>query len=201
MVKETDLLHCPLNIIYTDGSKREIKTFGTVTGFGIYRQAPAAALQLKVPPIGQGMLNTIKRAEVVALLIALRECRSYEDECIATDFRCSMQKMNKHLRAPAQTKDDCHQPLLQTITALIVERVKAGLVTTIMKVKSHIGIHGNEMADKLANEAAEDSERSARKPGNLTVMCCKNAANHSRTGYSTRPRCPQQQACRRSWNP
>ena len=54
---------------------------------------------------------------------------------------------HKHLRAPAQTRDDCHQPLLQAITTLIVERAEAGLLTKIMKVKSHIGIHGNEMAD------------------------------------------------------
>ena len=90
-------------------------TFGTVTGSGVYKQAPTAALQLKVHPIGQGMLNTINRAELVAILVALRECRPYKDECIATDSRCSMQKINsiQHLRAPAQTKDDCHQPLLQ----------------------------------------------------------------------------------------
>ena len=116
IVKETELLHCPQDIIYTDGSKREMHTFGTVTGSGVYRQAPTAALQLKVHPIGQGMLNTINRAELVAILVALRECRPYKDECIATDSRCSMQKINKHLRAPAQTKDDCHQSLLQAIT-------------------------------------------------------------------------------------
>ena len=134
VVKETELLYCPQDIIYTDGSKREMHTFGTITGSGVYRQAPAAALQLKVHPIGQGMLNTIDRVELVAILVALQECRPYENECIATDSRCSMQKMNKHLRAPAQTKDDCHQPLLQAITSLIVDQAKTGLTTKIMKV-------------------------------------------------------------------
>ena len=134
------------NIIYTDGSKRDMHTFGTVTGSGVYRQAPTAAPQLKVHPIGQGMLNIITGAEL-AILFALRECRSNEDESIATDSRCWMQKINRHLRAPAQTKDDCHQPLLQAITTLIMDRAKAGLLTKIMKVKSHIGIYGNEMAE------------------------------------------------------
>ena len=81
-VKETELLHCPQDIIYTDGSKRDMPSFGTVTRSGVYRQAPLAALQLRVHPIGQGMLNTINRAELVAILVALRECRSFEDECI-----------------------------------------------------------------------------------------------------------------------
>ena len=78
-------------------------TFGTVmiTGSGVYRQAPTAAPQLKVHTIGQGMLNTINHAELVAILVAFRECDPHEDECIATDSRCSMQKINKHLRAPA----------------------------------------------------------------------------------------------------
>ena len=154
IVKETKLLHCPQDISYTDGSKREMNQFGTVTRSGVYRQAPTAALKLKVHPVGQGMMNTINCAELAAILVALRECRQYEDECIATDSRCSMQKINKHLRGPAQTKSDCHRLLLQAITNLIVERAKAGLITKIMKVKSHIGIHGNQMGDKLVNEAA-----------------------------------------------
>ena len=61
--------------------------FGTVTGSGVYRQAPTAALKLKVHPVGQGMLNNIIHAELAAILVALRECRQYEDECIATDSR------------------------------------------------------------------------------------------------------------------
>ena len=173
IVKETELLHSAQDIIYTDGSKREMHTFGTVTGSGVYRQAPAAALQLKVHPIGQGMLNTINRAELVAILVALQECRPYEDECIATDSRCSMQKINKHLRAPAQTKDDCHRPLLQAITKLIVERAKTGLTTKIMKVKSHKGIHGNEMADKLANEAAEECTKARQFDRDVLQEYCE----------------------------
>ena len=52
------------------------------------------------------------------------------------------------------TIDDCHQLLLLAITNLILDRAKTGLTIEIMKAKSHIGIHGNEMADRLANEAA-----------------------------------------------
>ena len=102
-------------------------------------------------PDRAGHAEPVNRAELVAILVALQECRSHENECIATDSRCSAQKIDKHVRAPAQTKNDCHQPLLQAITSLIVDREKAGLFTKIMKGKSHIGIHGNEMGSVRAD--------------------------------------------------
>ena len=81
--------------------------------------------------------------------------------------------MQKHLRAPAQTNHDCHQPLLQAITSLIVERAKTGLTTKIMKMKSHIGIHGNEMADKLANEAAEECTKARQFDRDVLQEYCE----------------------------
>ena len=102
IVKETNfldrrfkLLHCPQDIIFTDGSKREMNQCSTVIGFGVYRQAPTAALKLKVHPVGQGMLNTINRAELATILVPLRECRQYEDECIAT-LQVLNAEINKH---------------------------------------------------------------------------------------------------------
>ena len=63
------------------------------------------------------------------------------------------------LRCPIKSKDDCHRLLLQAIVDLMIRRAKQGASTKIIKVKSHIGIHGNEMADQLANEAAEECRR------------------------------------------
>ena len=45
--------------------------FGTVTGSGVCRQAPTEASKLKVHPVGQGVLNTIDCAELVAIMVAL----------------------------------------------------------------------------------------------------------------------------------
>ena len=70
-----------------------------------------------------------------------------------TDCNISMQKMCKQSDSPHQTKDYCHQSMLEAIVALVIGREQTGRLTRIMKVKSHIGIHGNEMADVLANEA------------------------------------------------
>jgi len=150
---KTELKFRPDEIIYTDGSRKEIPGIGLVTGSGVYREHKHAHLSLKVHPYEQGMLNTINRAEVVALLIAVRHCRPGVKESIATDSKCSMQKIGMHLRSPSSTVDDCHRPLLEAIGHEILQRAHAGDETILLK---HIGIHGNEMADKLANEAADE---------------------------------------------
>ncbi len=107
-------------------------------------------------PYEQGMLNGTNRAELVALLIAVRHCRPGMKESIATDSKCSMQKIGMHLRSPSSTVDDCHRPLLEAIGHELTQRAQVGDETILLKVKSHIGIHGNEMADKLANETADE---------------------------------------------
>ena len=133
----TELKFRPDEIICTDGSRKEIPGIGLVTGSGIYREHKHAHLSLKVHPYGQGTLNTINRAELVALLIAVRHCRPGVQESIATDSKCSM-----------PTVDDCHRPLLEAIGHEVAQRAQAGDETILLKVKSHIGMHGNEMADK-----------------------------------------------------
>ncbi len=49
-----------------------------------------------------------------------------------------------------------------------MQRAQARDETILLKVKSHIDIHGNEMADKPANEAADE--------------CCMN--RHFEYGYT-----------------
>jgi len=116
----------------------------------VYREHKRAHLSLKVRPHEQGMLNTINRPELVALLIAVRHCRPGVKESIATDSKSSMQNIGMHLRSLSATVDDCHRSLLEAIGHEIMQQVQAGGETILLKVKSHIGIHGNEMADKLA---------------------------------------------------
>ncbi|DBA80398.1 TPA: hypothetical protein ACH3X2_007340 [Trebouxia sp. C0005] len=88
---------------------------GAVTGSGIYRETEAAKMSMTVCPCRQGPLNTITRAELAAILVALRICRPHHDEKNATDSKCSMDKIARHLRDPKLTAYDCHQPILQAI--------------------------------------------------------------------------------------
>lgn len=97
IIQTTELKYQPDELTFTDGSRKEIPNVGLVTGSGIYRKLLSAPLSLSVKPYGQGMLNTINKAELIAILVALKRCRPDMNECIATDSRCSMQKIAKHL--------------------------------------------------------------------------------------------------------
>ena len=83
-----------------------------------------------------------------------------------------MQKISKQSHAPHHIKNGCHQPMPEAIVALVVGRAQAGRLTRIMKVTSHIGIHGNEMADKLANEAAEECIKARQFDHDVSQESC-----------------------------
>ena len=67
-----------------------------MTGICIHRKLCTALLGLRCKQYREGTLTTSKRA-IIAILVALRECTSDMNKCIATDSRCSMQKIVKHL--------------------------------------------------------------------------------------------------------
>ena len=86
--------------------------------------------------------------------------------------------------APA---DDCHRPVLEAIGHEFIQRAPAGDETILLKIKSHIGIHSNEIADKLANEAADGC-------CTLTMTYLMTTHDHSGTSFGcNRPfKCRQQ---------
>ncbi len=102
---KTELKFRQDEIVYPDGSRKEIPSMGLVTGSGVYREHKHAHLSLKMRPYEQGMLNTINKAELVALL-AVRHCRPGVKESIATYSKCSMQKIGVHLRSPSSTVEN-----------------------------------------------------------------------------------------------
>ena len=138
------------SIWYTDGSATKSKNDGTIIGSGAYCRGKDVSLRLA--PCGDGPTYTITRAELVAVYAVVCHVQADAEDCIiATDSKASMQAIHKHILNPMGNQLNTHKTLLDAIAAELRLRALRGLHTSIIKVKSHIGIMGNEMADKLAN--------------------------------------------------
>ena len=96
------------------------------------------------------------RAELIAIYAVLHHLDTSHSDCIiATDSKASMQVIHKQIHNPSGNQLSTHRVLLEALTAMLHARAAAGLHTTLLKVISHIGVRGNEAADKLANEARD----------------------------------------------
>ena len=145
--------------IYTDGS--------CIKGQPGYPNQVGAAFVIKegnnsvtflVNPRGQGATNTINRAELSAIhmaLVKILEQAQGKDITIYTDSRCAIQLINKAVYHATHIHLNKHKDMLQKINTIMVQRASDRLHTSICKVKSHIGIEGNEQADQGANRAAK----------------------------------------------
>ena len=140
------------NIVYTDGSCKEIEGRGQVTGAGVYREEPS--IELTVDTMAGGCINTITRAELCAILVAV-QVGDQPIETIATDSLASIHIISKHLDNPISHRYYKHRELLDEIVTALLDRAQNGHQTNFVKVKSHTGIVGNDHADRLANEACE----------------------------------------------
>ena len=114
-------------------------------------------VECRIDPAGQGAIDTITRAELVAILQALQGVNG-QPCVIATDSKASMHMIQDQLFNPSKLRNSPHSRLLSAIGNVLRDRARAKVYTTIVKVKSHIGVHGNEMADKLANAAREATD-------------------------------------------
>ena len=141
------------SIWYTDGSATKSKIDGTMIGSRAYCRGKNVSL--RIAPCGDGPCNTITRAQLVATYAVLCHVQADVGDCIiATDRKASMQAIHKHIHNPRGNQLNTHKTLLDAIAAELHLRALRGLHTST-RVKSHIGIVGNEMADKLANEAQD----------------------------------------------
>ena len=66
-----------------------------------------------------------------------------------------MQAINAQLRDLNDHKYHVHKYLLQKIAEIMFDRAELRTHTSIVKVRSHTGIDGNDWADILANQAAD----------------------------------------------
>lgn len=141
--------------IFTDGSSRGNGKTGAVAGFGVYF-GPEDSRNIAGRLAGPRQTN--QRAELTAIIRALESVDSASKVVIKTDSQYSIDCFTKWHQAwvrngwkNSQQKDVENKDLIQRGLDLLGSRQGS---TQLIKVKAHIGIQGNEMADRLANEGA-----------------------------------------------
>ncbi|KAG7673063.1 hypothetical protein KSW81_006279 [Nannochloris sp. 'desiccata'] len=128
-------------IKYTDGSKTETEISG-----GIYNANDNTSVHIQL--LGHSsILNTCFRAEAAAICHAVDTLDPLVDITIATDSQTSMQNINNILLNPNKYRTHKHRNLLHRIINKLLSRPGK---TTLIKVKAHCGISGNEKADAAA---------------------------------------------------
>ena len=135
-------------LAYTDGSCMSDKE-GQRIGAGVYMaglQAQGSG-QHTVNPKGEGLTNTINRAELTGLAAAMQQGYTH----IATDSLASLHQIRKAVLQPMTLDHHKHEPLLTSICRMIESSPEP---IHFYKVKAHSGIIGNEAADALARWSA-----------------------------------------------
>ena len=163
----TPLLHDWTHLAYTDGSLgqhrapdgRLHKTEGAAVYWPAHNGQGGGSKVVTVRPGGEGDTCTINRAELCAIYAGLMD---EDTTVIATDSASSIYQLRKMLLTPTRLAHHLHRDLLSAIAQLIRDRATP---VTFLKVTSHNGTIGNNMADAAAKQAA-DPEHLPTQPGN-----------------------------------
>ena len=161
---EAGLLYDWRTISYTDGSALPADGGAQRLGSAVYVPAAGPALDpgsASAPggathsfdSAGQGPTNTITRAELMAILQALQ--LSPPPSCVASDSAVALALISKCAMAPGPwLREHKHRDLLLAIDAAIAARPADLPAVELVKVTSHSGVVGNDMADIGAGAAA-----------------------------------------------
>jgi ribonuclease HI len=99
-------------------------------------------------------LHTVLRAELVAILAALRGNADQESH-LFVDSLTAIHLIAIAVHQPERLRHSKHRSVLTEIAQLLFSKVCAMQHTIrIYKVRAHIGVHGNEQADSAAKAAA-----------------------------------------------
>jgi ribonuclease HI len=146
---------------FSDGSVIKDKDLGQMVGAAVWRASDEQAFLIQ--PNGHGPTNTINRAEAAAVYHILNDiCPPTEEALIFTDSQVTIQRLQKMIHHPETMLTgavDIHSELTRRTAELILSRAESGIHTRILKVKSHTGIMGNEMADQAAKQAAQAPDK------------------------------------------
>ena len=143
---------------YTDGSLiKGMPTLGAAVAFPGQDDEDDEVIRIKV--VSQPERHTINRAELSAIAVAIRERLASPTLSILTDSAFSINTIRNHIADPASYTHHLHVDLLRLVDGMLRTRDANNFPTHIGKVKSHIDIHYNEVADEGAHSvAAGDAE-------------------------------------------
>jgi ribonuclease HI len=185
----------PQRIVYTDGSVIKLSDVDTDDGgekppgigAGVYvpagarrsgRPGAAAATEIAILPtaVGQPENQTINRAELCAIYAAVLMLY----DIIATDSLGAIDQIRKALLRPQDLLEHRHRELILAIARAIARRSPHLPPLKLIKVPAHVGIRGNEAADRIATGVAN-----GRRPDNTRDTLGPNYTNPASNDRTT----------------
>jgi ribonuclease HI len=146
IVRQRTLRFAQTSLTYTDGSKQ-----GSHIGAGVHIAHSQQYIVISLTG-HNAALNTVNRAELAAIQAALTQPRPVT---ILTDSATSIHQIKNILENPMRFRIHNHKLLLVRIAHDMLHRAAQGHTTHIYKVRAHIGVAGNTIADAAAKLAAK----------------------------------------------
>ena len=103
--------------------------------------------------------HTINKAELAAITTALDLHRHAPSLSILTDSAFSINNLRNFSSQPHAFHNHQHKDLLKLADNIIRERDLKGYITHIGKVKSHIGVVYNDVADEGGRKVVDGKQR------------------------------------------
>ena len=98
------------------------------------------------------------RAELVAIQVALNTYKYDPWIGIFTDSQTSLHAIQNELHRPSHTAHYHHKPLITAIVNSLQYMIRLGLATILHKIRGHININGNDLANASAKRVVASFE-------------------------------------------
>lgn len=180
------------DVVYSDGACKGNGQFGSVAGVGVWWGWNDPRNIAERCPGDQ----TNNRAELIAIVRALETAPfSQRPLMIKTDSKYSIQcfeswfpKWSANGFRTANGQSVKNAELIKYLAALLYARERAGPKVVFKHVRGHVGIEGNECADRLANDGALKPELPERNWEQLIRDLEKKLTTSKTTPEESRPK-------------
>jgi len=135
--------------IYTDGSKSEL---GVDAGISIFIQNELAH-RSQYTLHNNCSNNEAEQLAIVKALEAIEKIHMKD-----TIQRCATVNTDSSITLQSLQNANNHNYLIEEIRKLAITLGKINWTIKLAWIKAHVGIHGNELADKLAKEASRKDD-------------------------------------------